>query len=273
MVGVKTERVSRDLRPLLAHVRPHWGRLVAALVLGIGFSAASLSIPLVVRNVLDELTISSGTRVMPPGISTLVLVLIGLIIASGALGFAQWLVLGRLAERVVFDARSSLVRRLLGAAVPELARRSTGELVTRVTSDTVLLREAAAMSVVMVVNGAIALAGALALMASLDIVLFAAMVGAVVIIGGAVALLLPFLGREQARSQAAVGALGGLLSGVLLSSPSCSTHSRSPSLRRASPCMWVACRRGSLLPRGSLTCTGSPPSSSTRHACRFRFLR
>ena len=38
---------------------------------------------------------------------------------------------------------SALVRRLLGSTVPSVQARPVGELVTRVTSDTVLLREAA----------------------------------------------------------------------------------------------------------------------------------
>ncbi|NQX28872.1 ABC transporter ATP-binding protein [Microbacteriaceae bacterium VKM Ac-2854] len=194
------------MRPLLEHARPHGPRLALALVLGLGFTASTLAVPLVVRDVLDSATGRVGVPMM---------VLTVLLLASAGLGFGQWMVLGRLAENVVLDARSTAIRRLLGATVPALMRSSTGDLVTRVTADTVLLREAAATSLVMIVNSTIALLGVLAMMAVLDLVMLAAMVGALVLIGATVAVLLPTLGREQAAAQAEVGALGGLLEGVL----------------------------------------------------------
>ena len=50
------------------------------------------------------------------------------------------MLLGTMGERVVLDARTSMVRATCGATVPTLTERPTGELVTRVTSDTVLLQ-------------------------------------------------------------------------------------------------------------------------------------
>ena len=47
------------------------------------------------------------------------------------------------------------IRKDFGARVGDITSRSTGELVTRVTSDSVLLREAASSSIVGLINGAI----------------------------------------------------------------------------------------------------------------------
>lgn len=118
-------------------------------------------------------------------------------------------------ERVVLDARSSMVRRLFRVRVGELAGRSPGELVTRVTSDTVLLREAAASSLVELVNGTIMLVGSLVLMAVLDLVLLATTLGALIVVGLIIAVLMPPMAKAQEQAQGAVGRLGGALEGAL----------------------------------------------------------
>ncbi len=89
----------------------------------------------------------------------------------------QWRVLGAMAEHVVYDVREGMIRRYLQAKVLPLLARPSGELVTRVTSDSVLLREAASSSVIGLINAFVLLIGTLVLMAVLDLVLALATVG------------------------------------------------------------------------------------------------
>ncbi|MFB6726334.1 ABC transporter ATP-binding protein [Kribbella sp. NPDC056345] len=204
---MKSERW-QNLRMLWSFVRPHRRTLMAGMLLGLGTTAAALATPMVSKSVLDGLAASSP-------IAPLVGLLVGLLVISSGLGLVQWILLGRMGERVVLDARSSMVRRLLRVRVGELAGRSPGELVTRVTSDTVLLREAAASSLVQLVNGVITLVGSLVLMALLDWVLLATTLGALAMVGVIVALLMPPMAKAQEQAQGAVGRLGGALEGAL----------------------------------------------------------
>jgi ATP-binding cassette subfamily B protein len=197
-----------NVRTLWSFVRPHKKTLAVGMVLGLGTTAASLATPMVSKSVLDGLAASTS-------IAPAVTVLIVLLLVSSGLGLIQWILLGKMGERVVLDARSSMVRRLFRVRVGELAGRSPGELVTRVTSDTVLLREAAASSLVQLVNGVISLVGALILMAMLDGVLLLATLGALVGVGIIVALLMPPMAKAQEQAQGAVGRLGGVLEGAL----------------------------------------------------------
>ncbi|MEV0288758.1 ABC transporter ATP-binding protein [Kribbella sp. NPDC050820] len=160
------------------------------------------------RPVLDGLAASTP-------ITSAVMLLVVLLVVSSGLGLVQWILLGKMGERVVLDARSSMVRRLFRVRVGELAGRSPGELATRVTSDTVLLREAAASSLVQLVNGVISLVGALVLMAMLDGVLLLTTLGALAAVGIIVALLMPPMAKAQEQAQGAVGRLGGSLEGAL----------------------------------------------------------
>ncbi|GIG40448.1 ABC transporter ATP-binding protein [Cellulomonas phragmiteti] len=198
----------RRLLLLLDLVRPHRRTLGAGLLLGLGGTALGLATPMVTKWVLD--TLGTGESLARP-----IVWLLGLFVVGSVVGYLQAVVLGTMAERIVLDARESLVRRYLRATVAAVTGRPTGELVTRVTSDTVLLREATSSSLVGLVNGVVALVGTLVLMGVLDRVLLGTTVAALVVVGAVMALLLPGIGAAERASQEALGGLGGMLEGSL----------------------------------------------------------
>ncbi|WP_234327931.1 ABC transporter ATP-binding protein [Streptomyces sp. NRRL F-2664] len=196
------------LRILWSFARPHRRTLALGLVLALAGSALGLATPMITKWVLDALNDSAS-------LSGPVTALFVLLVVGAAVSYRQWCMLGTVGERVVLEARESMVRRFLRATVPALTRRPTGELVTRVTSDTVLLREATAQSFVGLVNGAVMLLGSLVLMGVLDLVLLGTTMAAVAVTGALFALLMPGIGTAQQRSQEHIGLLGGRLEGTL----------------------------------------------------------
>lgn len=196
------------LKILWSFIRPHRRVLVLGLVLGLVTTATALATPMVTKWVLDSVGTSAS-------LSEPIGVLLALLVVGSAVGLWQWILLGTLAERVVLDARESMVRRFFQAKVAELTKRPTGELVTRVTSDTVLLREAASSSAVSLVNGTVALLGTLILMGVLDLVLLTTTLTAIVIVGVLFALLMPRIAKAEEQAQESVGNLGGVLEGAL----------------------------------------------------------
>lgn len=212
--GGTTERATNDrttndkVRILWAYARPHKAVLVVALILGALGTAAELVTPLVTKAVLDGLETSASLR-------TPITILGVLLVAGTVMGLVQGIMLGTLAERIILAARTGLVRHLLHARVPEVTSRAPGELVTRVTSDTLLIREATTSSVVNFVNGIIGLVGAIVLMAYLDAVLLGVTVVVLLVAGVSVVALMPRLSQAQQEAQEHVGALGGRLEGVV----------------------------------------------------------
>ncbi|MGL4176628.1 MAG: ABC transporter ATP-binding protein, partial [Dermatophilaceae bacterium] len=196
------------LRILWTFVRPHRRELIIGFLLGVVATGIGLAQPLAVKWVIDSI----GTRA---GLSTPVAILLALLVVGSVVTLVQWVLLGTVAERVVLDARSELVRRFVGARMTELTGRSTGEMVTRVTSDTVLLREAASGAGPGLVNAAIGLAGAFALMAVLDVVLLGITLALVAIVFVLFARLMPRIAKAQADSQEALGKVGAELEGNL----------------------------------------------------------
>lgn len=196
------------LRLLWSFARPHRRALGLGLLLALLGSAGGLATPMVTKWVLDSLAGSASLR--GP-----VIALLGLLALGVVIWLWQWILLGTVGERVVLDARESMVRRLFRATVPAVSTRPTGEFITRVTSDTVLLREAASSSVIGLINGSVMLVGTLALMAVLDLVLLAATVAAVTMMAVLFSLLMPGIAKAQERAQEHVGKLGAVLEGTL----------------------------------------------------------
>jgi ABC-type multidrug transport system fused ATPase/permease subunit len=196
------------LKLLWSFARPHSGALAVGLALALLGSTAGLATPMVTKWVLDSL--GSSASLLGP-----ILALLGLMVTGAMIFLTQWILLGTIGEKVVLRARESMVRRFFRATVPAVTRVAPGELVTRVTSDTVLLREAASSSVIGLINGVVMLVGTLVLMGVLDMVLLATTVGAVIVILVLFALLMPRIAKEQEKAQDRVGRLGGVLEGAL----------------------------------------------------------
>ncbi len=198
---------SQRLRSLLAMLRPHRRTMLIGLVLGLVGNAAGLATPLVTKWVLD--TLQSDVDLAPPIVALLALIVVGAAITLG-----QWILMGTLAERIVLEARTSIVRRYFQARVGDLQSRSTGELVTRVTSDTGLLHQASG-SLVGLINAGVGLLGTLILMGVLDLPLLGSTLAAVVVVAALMATLLPRISAAQTAAQESVGRLGGALEGSL----------------------------------------------------------
>ncbi|RBQ18969.1 ABC transporter ATP-binding protein [Spongiactinospora rosea] len=207
MTVPEARRFSR-LRILWSFARPYRRTLAGGLVLALAGSAVSLATPMVTKWVLDSL--GASTSLGGP-----VAALFGLLVFGALIWTWQWIVLGTMGERVVFDARAAMVHRFFRATVPAITARSPGELVTRVTSDTVLLREAASSSVIALINGAVTLIGTLVLMAVLDMALLGATVAAVAVVAVLFGVLMPGIAKAQEHAQEHVGRMGGALEGAL----------------------------------------------------------
>lgn len=197
-----------NLRILWSFIRPHRRLFRLGLLLGLVATATSLATPLVTKRLLDSFGVAGATR-------SAITLLVGLLVVGVVVGLAQRLLLGTMAERVVLEARSSMVQRFFRATIPAVTARPAGEMLTRVTSDTVLLREASSWALVEIVNGSIAIVGVIVLMATLDLPLLGTALLGIALIGVAAGVLMPKVARAQKDAQAAVGRLGGLLEGAL----------------------------------------------------------
>ncbi len=193
---------------IAGYVRPHRGPFVAAAVLLLASSLLGLAQPLAAKALIDGLTAGQG-------VGRALTVLTGLVITAAVLlGIGNYLIL-RTAEAVALDGRRGLVRHLLRLTVPALQRQAPGDLLARVTGDTMLLRQIASQSLIDIFTGGVMLLGAVALMAVVDLTLLAVTAVVVVLLVVIMGLLMPRIRAAALRSQESVGDMGAALERAL----------------------------------------------------------
>jgi ATP-binding cassette subfamily C protein len=195
-------------RVMYGYVRPHRLALLTGGLLSLLTAATGLALPLVVRALIDDLGHHRS-------VTELLLLMTGLVVANAALGAVGGYVLRRTAESVVLAARRRLVDRLLGLTISGLDRAEPGDLMSRVSSDTTLLRDVTTGSIVGVVTGGVTLIATLVLMSLLDPVLFGVTVGVFSLAAVVIGVVVPRIGRAARRAQDSVGVMGAALERML----------------------------------------------------------
>src|SRR5918993_3108307 len=195
-------------RLLLAHISPHRWMLLGGGLLGFLGGLAALAQPMVAKLVVDSL--GQHRSLGGP-----VALLTALAVGGALLSAAGTYLLGRAAESVVLSARHGLISRLLRLRVGALDHLKPGDLLSRVTSDTTLLRSVSTYGLVHSINAAFLLVGSVVLMATLDLVLLLVTLAVLAANGLAVLVVVPRIRRASERSQAAVGQMGSVLERTL----------------------------------------------------------
>jgi ATP-binding cassette subfamily B protein len=135
--------------------------LIVAVILSLLSAAVNLAQPLVVGNIIS--TVQKGADVLPTA-----LILLAITLLSAIAGGAMYYVLAKAGEGVVYSARTKLSTRLLRLPIFEYDLRRTGDLVSRVGSDTTLLRAALTQGLVDGAGGALLFIGSVVAMAFID---------------------------------------------------------------------------------------------------------
>ncbi|RVX47960.1 ATP-binding cassette subfamily B protein [Nonomuraea polychroma] len=196
------------IKELLAYVRPHRKVLFLGGLLGLIGSAAGLAMPLLAKYVVDAF--GEGGSMAGPLLGLTAAVLVGAVVSA-----AGSYLMERTGEGIVLGARRRLVDRMLRLKVADVDRLKPGDLLSRVTGDTTLLRAVLTNGIVESVSAAFMLVGAIILMVAMDGVLLLITLLVIVVIGGLVALIMPKIQRAQSQAQEAVGEMGAVLDRAL----------------------------------------------------------
>ena len=191
----------RHHHPLLIE---HKRTQIVVAVLSVVGAATSLVQPLLVGQVIEA--VQSDT-----GIGILVWLLVGFVIVSSVISGFQHYLLQRTGTAVVHSSRRKLIARILHLPTSEFDARRTGDLVSRVGTDTTLLYAVLTQGLADAVGSAVLFLGALIAMLLIDPILLLLIV---VVIGISVTVVVLLSGRIRTASTAQQEKVGELASGV-----------------------------------------------------------
>jgi ABC-type multidrug transport system fused ATPase/permease subunit len=191
----------RELLPYLLEHKKVLGVVIALSILGAG---ASLAQPLLVSQVIT--VVEAGNP-----LNMLVVALIALVVISALINGFQHYLLQRTGTSVVLSARRQLVRRMLRLPISEFDTRRTGDLVSRIGSDTTLLYAVITQGLVDAIGGALVFVGALIAMLVIDPVLLGL---TVLVIAISVVAVVSISGRVRVASKRQQEKVGDLAASV-----------------------------------------------------------
>jgi len=197
-----------SLKDLFPYLKDHKKALYLALVLSILASALALSQPLVVGQLISAVEKQLD-------ITTLALALVALILVAAIVNAFQYYLLYKTGEGVVLTTRKALVGRMLRLPIPEYDRRRVGDLVSRVGSDSTLLKAVLTQGLVDAVGGLLQFVGAIVVMAFIDPVLLVSTLAVVFTAVGAIAMTGRKIRSATTKAQMRVGEMSSAVERAL----------------------------------------------------------
>ncbi|NJP24725.1 ABC transporter ATP-binding protein [Microbispora sp. SCL1-1] len=195
-------------RLLLDQVRPHRRVLLLGGVLSLVGSLTGLAMPVMAKRVID--TFGAGGALAGPVLGLSAAVLAGALISA-----AGRFLLERMGETIVLDSRRGLVDRILRLTVSDVDRLKPGDLLSRVSSDTTLLRAVCTDALASLVGSVFTFLGAAVMMAIMDGLLLVVTLAVVALVGLLGVVIAPRIRRASLQAQVALGEMGSMLDRAL----------------------------------------------------------
>lgn len=189
---------------LLPFLFEHKRTLVIVAVLSILSAGTMLVQPLLVGQVIERVQQNES-------LGMLLWALVAFVVAASLISGWQHYLLQRTGTAVVYSSRRKLIARILHLPISEFDARRTGDLVSRVGSDTTLLYAVLTQGLADAIGNGLLFAGALIAMAVIDPVLLGIIV---LVIGISVTGVVALSGRIRTASTEQQEKVGELASGV-----------------------------------------------------------
>ncbi len=150
----------RHLRAIYGYLRPHGRMLLWAVVALVFTSAAMLGLGAALKYLVDE-GLSEGRGGL---LDKAFFIMLGVVALLSLASYARVMLMLRVGERVIADIRRDVFARVIAMDAPFFETTRTGELVSRLIGDTVLLHQSLVSSIPFAFrNGILALGGILML--------------------------------------------------------------------------------------------------------------
>ena len=125
------------IRRFIGYVRPYRRGVLAAIGAVLVYTAAQLSIPLIIRHAIDEAIISRHQDYLVITVA----VFLGFISVSYAANYIQDRLVGLIGERVIFDLRRAMFAHLQNVSLSFMEKTEVGRMMSRLQGDVNSLQE------------------------------------------------------------------------------------------------------------------------------------
>jgi ATP-binding cassette subfamily B protein len=153
-------------RRIIIYSRPHWRKVVLAIVLSMVVIGASLALPYMVRLGIDRFVVNTALAAPEriAGLARLALLFVGVVVFGFVANFYQVVILEWTGQTIMHQMRQQLFSHMLGLDLAFFNNNPSGKLVTRLTNDIQNMYEMFTSVIVTLFNDFFQLAGIMAIL-------------------------------------------------------------------------------------------------------------
>ena len=154
----------RSYGRILGYVRPHRGRLALSALIMVLVGLLTLVLPWAVQRLVDGLVVARDASQL----NLVALVLFGTFLVRSILNFVSTYMLAWVGERVVVRLRRDVYEHLLAQSLGFFSSQRTGELVSRISNDVLVIQYASTGDLVSLLQQVVTAAGIVVVVAVMD---------------------------------------------------------------------------------------------------------
>jgi ATP-binding cassette subfamily B protein len=172
----------RALRGLLPFIRPYRGRIALAAVFLVLAAITTLLFPAVLGRLIDAGLVPKDRNEQLMGLRHHFALLMGVGVAMGLLSATRYYMVTWLGERITADVRSAVYQRVIGHSPGFFETTRTGEVLSRLTTDTTLVQTVVGSSLSMGLRNALMAVGALIMLIATNPVVMGQVLGVLTLV-------------------------------------------------------------------------------------------
>ena len=163
--GEKAKNFKGTLKKLFVYLKPYYFKLVVVIIFAAGSTVFTIVGPKILAKATDKLSEGIMAKVTNTGgidfdyIGMICLILVGFYLVSALFSFIQGFITSSISQKVAYDLRSSLSKKMSRMPLSYFDRHSSGDTLSRVTNDIDTIAQSLNQSLSQVITSSVTVVG------------------------------------------------------------------------------------------------------------------
>lgn len=173
--GEKAKNFKGTLKKLFVYLKPYYFKLAVVIIFAVGSTIFTIVGPKILAKATDKLSEGIMAKVSNIGgidfdyIGMICLILVGFYLVSALFSFIQGFITSSISQKVSYDLRSSLSKKMSKMPLSYFDRHSSGDTLSRVTNDIDTIAQSLNQSLSQVITSSVTVVGIFIMMLTISV--------------------------------------------------------------------------------------------------------
>ena len=173
--GEKAKNFKGTLKKLFVYLKPYYFKLAVVIIFAAGSTVFTIIGPKILAKATDKLSEGIMAKVTNTGgidfdyIGMICLILVGFYLVSALFSFIQGFITSSISQKVAYDLRSSLSKKMSRMPLSYFDRHSSGDTLSRVTNDIDTIAQSLNQSLSQVITSSVTVVGIFIMMLTISV--------------------------------------------------------------------------------------------------------